>query len=139
MKGNSQSAPSEWTMPAVLQATALRWYRAHFDWILRWPQAALFLFTLVCLLPFSGKAFHADDPLFIRSAQQITKHPFDPYGFPIVWYEYEKPMWRVTQNPPLASYYVALVGSVAGWSERLLHLSFLLPALGVTLGTYRLA
>ena len=44
-----------------------------------------------------------------------------------------------TQNPPLASYYIALVGSVAGWSERLMHLSFLLPALGVTLGTYRLA
>jgi len=98
MKGNPQSAPGEWTMPAVLQATAHRLYRAHFDWILRWPQAAVFLLTLICLLPFSGKAFRADDSLFIRSAQQITKHPFDPYGFPIFWYVYEKPMWRVPRT-----------------------------------------
>ncbi len=110
-----------------------------FGWISRWPQTALILLTLICLLPFSRKAFHADDPLFIRAAQQITLHPLDPYGFQMVWYEYAKPMSRVTQNPPLASYYMALAGSVAGWSERRLHLSFLLPALAVVLGTYRLA
>ena len=48
-------------------------------------------------------------------------------------------MSEVNQNPPLASYYAALVGSVAGWSERALHLGFTLPALGVILGTYYLA
>ena len=48
-------------------------------------------------------------------------------------------MADVTENPPLASYYAALVGSVAGWSERALHLAFLVPALAVVLGTYRLA
>jgi len=126
-------------MPVLLEGLADRLYQACFGWVSRWPQTALLLLTLVCLLPFSGKAFHADDTLFIRAAQQITKHPLDPYGFRIVWYEYEKPMSRVTQNPPLASYYLALVGAVAGWSERALHLGFLLPALGVVLGTYRLA
>ena len=48
-------------------------------------------------------------------------------------------MSEVAQNPPLASYFAALVGSVAGWSETALHLGFILPALGVVLGTYRLA
>ena len=48
-------------------------------------------------------------------------------------------MSEVAQNPPLASYFAALVGSIAGWSETALHLGFILPALGVTLGTYRLA
>lgn len=48
-------------------------------------------------------------------------------------------MSEVTQNPPLASYFAALVGSIAGWSETALHLGFILPALGVTLGAYRLA
>jgi 4-amino-4-deoxy-L-arabinose transferase-like glycosyltransferase len=110
-----------------------------FRWISRWPQTALVFLTLVCLLPFSGKAFHADDPLFIRAAQQIVKHPLDPYGFRIAWYEFEMPMSEVTQNPPLASYYMALVGAVAGWRERILHLAFILPALAVILGTYRLA
>ena len=48
-------------------------------------------------------------------------------------------MWEVFQNPPLATYFAALVASVAGWSETALHLGFILPALGVVLGTYRLA
>ncbi len=48
-------------------------------------------------------------------------------------------MWAVTKNPPLASYYAALIGSVAGWSERAMHLAFLIPALALILGTYQLA
>ena len=91
------------------------------------------------MLPFSGKAFHLDDPLFIWAAQQITKHPFNPYGFEVVWYAYRMPMSEVAQNPPLASYFAALLGALAGWSELALHLGFILPALGVILGTYRLA
>src|SRR5271167_2885862 len=126
-------------MPVFLEGAANRVYRACVGSITRWPQMALLLLTLICLLPFSGKAFHADDPLFIRAAQQITRHPLDPYGFQMVWFEYEMPMSRVTQNPPLASYYMALLGSVAGWRERTLHLGFMLPAVGVILGTYHLA
>jgi 4-amino-4-deoxy-L-arabinose transferase-like glycosyltransferase len=97
------------------------------------------LLTLLCLLPFSGKAFHIDDPLFIWAAQQITRHPFDPYGFKVVWYATQMSMSEVTKNPPLGAYFGALVGLIAGWSERALHLGFLLPALTLVLGTYRLA
>src|SRR5713226_9737485 len=99
----------------------------------------LILCVLLCLLPFSNKAFHIDDPLFVWTAQQIVKHPLDPYGFRVVWYDTEMPVSEITKNPPLASYYGALVGSFAGWSERALHLGFLLPALAVVLGTHRLA
>jgi hypothetical protein len=95
--------------------------------------------TLACLLPFSGKAFHMDDPLFLWSARQITQHPSDPYGFDLVWYFIRMPMWAVTKNPPLASYYAALAGSLVGWSERAMHLAFLVPALALILGTYLLA
>ena len=49
------------------------------------------------------------------------------------------PVSAITKNPPLSSYYGALVGLVAGWSESACHLGFLLPALAVVLGTYRLA
>ncbi len=100
---------------------------------------ALSAATLACLLPFSGKAFHMDDPLFLWTAQQITHHPLDPYGFDLVWYFIQMHMWAVTKNPPLASYYAALIGSFAGWSERAMHLAFLLPAVALILGTYRLA
>jgi Dolichyl-phosphate-mannose-protein mannosyltransferase len=95
--------------------------------------------TLLCLLPFSGRAFHVDDPLFVWSGQQIAKHPLDPYGFNVVWDNYSEPMSEITKNPPLACYYAAAIGSVAGWSERALHLGFLLPALALVLGTYRLS
>jgi 4-amino-4-deoxy-L-arabinose transferase-like glycosyltransferase len=97
------------------------------------------LLTLLCLLPFSGEAFHIDDPLFIWAAQQITKHPLDPYGFKVVWYATQMSMSEVTKNPPLGAYYAAMVGSIAGWSERALHIGFLLPALTLILGTYHLA
>lgn len=95
--------------------------------------------TLTCLLPFSNKAFHMDDPLFLWTAQHIAQHPLDPYGFRVVWYATETPIADVTKNPPLASYYAAAVGRTFGWSERSLHVAFLLPALVVVLGTYRLA
>jgi hypothetical protein len=94
---------------------------------------------LVCLLPFSGKAFNVDDPLFLWSAQQIAKHPLDPFGISVIWDATATPLFEVTKNPPLACYYAAAVGSIAGWSERALHIGFLLPALAMVLGTYRLA
>src|SRR5437870_7181079 len=95
--------------------------------------------TILCLVPFSGRAFHIDDTLFIWAAQNIIKHPFNPYGFQLIWDSTQVRMSEVTQNPPLASYYMALAGRVVGWSERALHLAFLLPTLALVLGTYRLA
>ena len=47
--------------------------------------------------------------------------------------------WWVTQNPPLASYYLALAAGVFGWSEVALHFAFLLPAVAAIFGTHRLA
>jgi len=48
-------------------------------------------------------------------------------------------MWKVTENPPLACYYLALASGILGWSELALHSAFLLPALAVVWGTHRLA
>ncbi|MBZ5615071.1 MAG: glycosyltransferase family 39 protein [Acidobacteriia bacterium] len=95
--------------------------------------------TIACLLPFSGRAFHVDDTLFVMAARQIVRHPLDPYGFSLVWNTSLEQMVDVTKNPPLACYYGALVGRLAGWSERAFHIAFLLPALALVLGTYRLA
>ena len=108
-------------------------------WPARHSVCLLTLATLAWLLPFSGKALHMDDPLFVWTAQHIAQHPGDPYGFQVVWYATETPIADITKNPPLASYYAAVAGSLFGWSERALHLAFLVPALGVVLGTYLLA
>src|SRR5262245_20685828 len=95
--------------------------------------------TILLLLPFSGKAFHIDDPLFIWAAKHIQTNPLDPYGFDVNWYGVTMPMADVTKHPPLVSYYIAGWAAVLGWGERSLHVAFLIPALLVILVTYRLA
>jgi 4-amino-4-deoxy-L-arabinose transferase-like glycosyltransferase len=95
--------------------------------------------TLAVLLPFAGKAVHTDDPLFIWTARQIRAHPLDFYGFQLNWEGWVEPMSSVTQNPPLASYWLAVVGSLAGFGETAMHVGFALAALAAVLGTVRLA
>lgn len=95
--------------------------------------------TLGCLVPFLGKAVHIDDPLFIWTARHIQSHPLDFYGFNVQWGTQETPIFQVMQNPPLAAYYMAVVGTLLGWSEVALHFGFLLPALAAVVGTYCVA
>lgn len=102
-------------------------------------RTCLLVLTLLCLLPFVGKAFHIDAPFYIWIAKHIVEHPLDPYGFSVNWNYTEMPMPYVVNHPPLACYYIAAVGSWAGWSEYALHLAFVLPALVVVLGVHQLA
>jgi Dolichyl-phosphate-mannose-protein mannosyltransferase len=95
--------------------------------------------TVILLLPFVGKALHMDDPLFLKAARQIWSNPLDFYGFRVNWYGTEQPMWEVTKNPPLGSFFIALAAGLGGWSELALHLAFLLPAVAAALGTLFLA
>jgi len=95
--------------------------------------------TLVAFAPFLNKAFHIDDPLFLWMAQQIVTHPLDPYGFSVNWAYSAEPMWRAMQNPPLCSYYMALVAFLFGWSEPALHLAFLVWTIISILGVFAVA
>ena len=98
---------------------------------------------LVVVLGFLGlfvtKAYAIDDPLFLWLAGNIREHPLDFYGFEVNWYGIGMPMHKVTMNPPLAGYYIAAVGALAGLSEVAVHTAFLLPVAAACLGTYRLA
>lgn len=95
--------------------------------------------TIACLVPFAGKAFHIDDPLFLWTARQIQSHPLDPYGFDVTWSVTSQKMSDVTKNPPLNSYYIALIASIFGWGEIPMHLAFLVPAIAAVLGSYFIA
>lgn len=97
------------------------------------------LVTAACLLPFVGRPLNIDDPMYVWAAEQIRAHPLDFYGFPVVWTDADLPMFVQMQNPPLASYYIALASLIGGFGEVALHVAFLLPALGLILGTYQLA
>jgi 4-amino-4-deoxy-L-arabinose transferase-like glycosyltransferase len=91
------------------------------------------------LLPFLGKAIHMDDPLFLWTARHIQSHPLDFFGFQVNWYGYLMPMAEVMKNPPLFSYYLALVTALFGWSEPVIHLANYLAAFGVAVGVFFLA
>lgn len=95
--------------------------------------------TVVALLPFLNKAYDIDDPLFLWMAQQIVRQPLNPYGGMVHWSSLAQPMWVAMQNPPLCSYYIAAVGSFAGFGEVAMHLAFLFPAVAAILGTFELA
>ncbi|MGH0030788.1 MAG: glycosyltransferase family 39 protein [Myxococcota bacterium] len=88
---------------------------------------------------FSDKAFTVDDPLFLWLGAQIQASPFDFFGFDVNWNASQLPMHEITQNPPLAGYGIALASALFGWSERALHLAFLVPAGAATLATFALA
>ena len=50
----------------------------------RLPWAALALAAVV-LLPFLGKAYTIDDPVFLREAQNVLRDPLHPSAFRMVW------------------------------------------------------
>ncbi len=99
----------------------------------------LVLLTAALLLPFINKAVHIDDTLFLRAAEQIQRDPIDFYGGHLNWVGVTRPMTDNFHNPPLASFYLALVAALFGWREPALHLAFLLCAVAAVWGIYRLA
>jgi 4-amino-4-deoxy-L-arabinose transferase-like glycosyltransferase len=103
------------------------------------PLFGVGMVTLAFVLPFAGKAFHIDDPLFVWSAQHIAEHPSKFYGFDVNWFGVTLPMWMVNLNPPMTSYFLALIGSVLGWSETALHLCFSVWTCAFCLGCYVLS
>ena len=109
-----------------------RWLAQHPNWMLAF-------ITFIALLPFLAKPFNIDDPLFIWVGHQVQAHPFNPFGFNVAWDITELPMWKITENPPLAGYFIALSAAILGWSEMALHFAFIFPAIAVILGTHRLA
>jgi len=96
-------------------------------------------FLLCCLLPFANKAFHIDDPLFIWTARQIIVDPSGFYDFNVNWYDHYMPMHKVMKNPPLVSYYIAVIFKIFGFNEIALHLFFYVPAVFCALGMYSLS
>jgi len=103
------------------------------------PCVVLAAVCFICLAPFSNKAFHIDDTVFIWVARHIQFHPFDFYGFMANWNGTVTAMSDIQKNPPLASYYISLAAYLFGWSESAMHAAFLLPALAAAIGMYCLA
>ncbi|MFP6617360.1 MAG: glycosyltransferase family 39 protein, partial [Candidatus Hydrogenedentota bacterium] len=103
------------------------------------PLLALAGIIFLLLIPFVNKAYHIDDPFYLWTAQHILEDPFDFYGYDINWTGFNSSAAAENKNPPLVSYYMALVGLLVGWQEWTMHLAFMFPAIGVGLGSYLIA
>ena len=97
--------------------------------------------AVICLLimPFLGKAYSIDDPLFIWAGRHIQSNFLDFYGFSANWFGLQAPMSEITKNPPLASYFIAGCLSLFGDNEYALHILFALWAIGLMVGIYFIA
>ncbi|MBD2753136.1 glycosyltransferase family 39 protein [Spirosoma sp. BT704] len=67
-----------------------------------------------------NKAYHIDDTFHLEAANWIRQHPLRPMSGFINWDENKEPMYMANQ-PPLYFYWVAIVSSLFGTGELILH------------------
>jgi Dolichyl-phosphate-mannose-protein mannosyltransferase len=56
---------------------------------------------VICTLLNAIKPLHIDDAAYYRYADQVARHPLDPYGFEIFWYQSPQPAFQVLAPPVL--------------------------------------
>lgn len=87
--------------------------------------------ALALSLPWLGKAYHNDEPFFLKAGKQILSHPLDPLGFTFTWYGSPQPAARINTTPPVLLYSAAAAQAIGGereWLVRLLLLPYDLVA-----------
>jgi hypothetical protein len=86
---------------------------------LAWPALAL---AAVVLLPFLGKAYTIDDPIFLHEAQNVLTDPLHPAAFSMVWTtERRLRASEFLPGGPVAAY-VLVPAALARWREWAGHL-----------------
>lgn len=82
-------------------------------------------FAVLTALPFLGKAWNIDEPLYLPVALQILKDPLHPYAFDFNWYGTALPYPAINNTPPLLHYLLAGALALTGGSEAWTRLLFL--------------
>ncbi|MDE1976253.1 MAG: glycosyltransferase family 39 protein, partial [Elusimicrobia bacterium] len=82
-------------------------------------------FVAFAYVPFMGKAYTMDEPLFLAPALHILKDPLHPLAFPFNWYGQTVPMSSINNTPPLFLYLLALALKCTGGRPFAMRLFFL--------------
>ncbi|MBI4678395.1 MAG: glycosyltransferase family 39 protein [Elusimicrobia bacterium] len=93
--------------------------------------AAVLLFAAMTVLLFIGKAYHADEPLYLPAAWHILEDPLHPFAFELNYYGRNAPYREINNTPPLIMYVMAVGLKATGgreWGMRLFFLPFDLAA-----------
>lgn len=115
------------------------WVSNCIPWLANHPRTVLGILLLLCLGPVLNKPIRTDDALFVWAAEWIKQHPFDFYGSSVNWWVSDVPMWVANWNPPLFSYYLAVVATFLGGTETMLHLGCYGVSAVACLGMYSFA
>ena len=91
----------------------------------RRPTLALVIIWLGLEIPFLPTAFRIDEPYYLAIAQQITRHPTDPYGFRINWLGAPKLVSETFANPPLVPAWIAAWEGFFPPNEYSIHVAML--------------
>jgi len=94
---------------------------------------------LVITLLFINQPFHTDDPLFIYSARSINNNIFLPYNFSFPAEDRIRFGFEGFTNPPLNSYFIALISRFFGEEPIVLHSFFIIFALFAAFSLYTLS
>jgi 4-amino-4-deoxy-L-arabinose transferase-like glycosyltransferase len=97
------------------------------------------ILTAALVLPYLDKAYHVDDTLFVKVAQQVRKHPLHPFRMEYNWAGEPESFWYVTANPPMGGYLIAAVSLFTGFREWSTHLAFAVMAVACSWLMFQLA
>ncbi|WP_266202653.1 ArnT family glycosyltransferase [Pontibacter kalidii] len=86
------------------------------------PQTVLLLIWVLATIINVNKAFHVDDVFHLEAAEWIKLNPLKPMSGSINWDNTSEPIFHFNQ-PPGYFYFIAIIGSVFGFSEIPLHLA----------------
>src|SRR3989338_8273822 len=95
----------------------------------------IILLVLFLTLPFVNKAVHIDDIVFLYIGEHAAKDPWHPYSFYMEWGSQSGLATHIT-DPPLVSYYMAIIMKIFGQNETILHLFFVIFPLSAALSMY---
>ncbi len=96
------------------------------------------LLAALVLLPFLGKAFTIDDPLFLMQAQQLLRDPLHPTAFEVVWGDVPQRLSSIMPSGPSMAYLLAPAVRLDA-QEWGVHLIQLIVLVGGVLATTSLA
>ena len=96
-------------------------------------------FASIVLLPFLGKAYTMDDPVFLREAQQLLRDPLHPSAIEIVWHNEHRLRASAFLPGGPAIAYLLLPLALADWTEWAGHLLMLVYFGATIAGTAALA
>ena len=93
------------------------------------------VFTLLLTVPFVARPFHMDDANFIELARARQTEPLETVLSDYTFFGQQNEYFLDT-HPPLIPSYVALLIKVAGESETVMHLAFLIFPLIAAVSMY---